>query len=106
MRVLLKPISFEWDKGNVDKNLIKHKVSNQESEQVFINDPKFIFQDSRHSEKEKRYMLWGVTDQERKLAIIFTIRNNLVRVISSRDMHKKERREYEKKVKTNSGIQE
>ena len=96
--VLPDPISFEWDKGNSDKNLKKHKVTNQEAEEVFVNDPKFILSDEKHSsEKETRHMLWGRTNKKRLLTIIFTIRKEKIRIISCRDMHKKERREYEAK---------
>jgi uncharacterized protein len=98
MDILPDPITFEWDKGNTDKNVKKHNVSNQEAEEAFINDPKFILSDEKHSsEKEIRHMLWGATNQKRFITVIFTIRNEKIRIISCRDMHKKERREYESK---------
>lgn len=92
---------FEWDKGNLDKNLDKHNVSNKEAEEVFENQQHFLIEDEKHStESEKRYMLWGLTDNQRKLTIIFTIRNNQIRIISARDMNSKERRQYEE-IKNN-----
>jgi uncharacterized DUF497 family protein len=98
MDILPDPVTFEWDKGNKDKNIKKHNISNQEAEEAFINDPKFIISDEKHSsEKEARHMLWGITNHKRFLTIIFTIREDRIRIISSRDMHKKERREYESK---------
>lgn len=104
MRILPKPIAFIWDEGNIDKNFKSHKVTNKESEEVFRNNPHFLLEDKKHSsEKEKRYMLWGETDHKRKLTIIFTIRENKIRVISARDMHIKERGRYEE-LKTNSSI--
>lgn len=96
IKVFPKVVSFEWDKGNIDKNLKKHDVSNQETEEVFFNKPIVFSEDKKHSTIEKRYMLWGKTNTNRKLTIFFTIRNNRIRVISARDMHKKERGEYEK----------
>ena len=96
IKVLPKVVAFEWDKGNSDKNLKKHDVSNQEAEEVFFNKPIVFSEDKKHSTTEKRYMLWGKTNTNRKLTIFFTIRNNRIRVISARDMHKKERGEYEK----------
>lgn len=104
MRVLPKPVSFEWDKGNIDKNLRKHNVTNKETEEIFKNDPKFLLKDEKHSLLEKRYMLWGITNNKRGLSVFFTLRRNRVRIISARDMHKKERREYEKKVKADSKV--
>ena len=96
IKVFPKVVAFEWDKGNIDKNLKKHSVSNQEAEEVFFNKPIVFSEDKKHSTTERRYMLWGKTNTKRKLTIFFTIRNNKIRVISARDMHKKERGEYEK----------
>lgn len=104
MKILPEPVIFEWDKWNSDKNFIKHKVSNKEAEEVFEKEDKVILVDEKHSYFEQRYMLWGVTVGKRKLAVFFTIRENKVRIISARDMHKKERREYEKNIKVNTKI--
>lgn len=105
MVVLPEPILFEWDKGNIDKNLKKHNVINQEAEEVFSSESVFLFQDEKHTTStEKRHMIWGDTKNGRKLTIIFTIRNNVIRIISARDMNKTERREYEQKVKANTTV--
>lgn len=102
--VLPEPIAFEWDKGNIDKSLTKHDVTNREAEEVCTNRPIFLFEDEKHSAVEKKFMAWGTTNQGRKLAVIFTIRKDKVRIISARNMHKKERKAYEEKVKTNTKI--
>jgi len=96
MKGLPKLIAFEWDKGNSDKNCKKHDVSNQEAEEIFFNRPLKIFVDEKHSISEERFIAHGVANDKRRLTIIFTIRKQKVRVISARDMHKKERGEYEK----------
>jgi len=88
---------FEWNKFNKKKNLIKHKVYYKECEEVFFNKPLIFFQDQKHSLKEKRLGVFGQTNQKRLLTIIFTVRNNQIRVISARDQNKKERRNYEQK---------
>jgi hypothetical protein len=86
---------FEWDEGNRDKNQLKHKVSNGECEEVFFNQPLIILEDKAHSQNEARYAAYGVTDDGRRLIICFTVRKTKLRVISARDMHKKERQFYE-----------
>ncbi|MBN1578690.1 MAG: BrnT family toxin [Chitinispirillaceae bacterium] len=86
---------FQWDDGNSEKNYKKHCVHFTECEQVFFNRPIFVSADVRHSESERRYAALGVTDRNRRLAIVFTIRGNLIRVISARDMDRKERNYYE-----------
>jgi len=85
---------FDWDKGNIDKNWLKHKVSPSECEQIFFNRPIVIQDDIIHSKTEKRFYALGKTDMKRILFIAFTVRNNLIRVISARDMSRKERRVY------------
>jgi len=87
---------FQWDAGNKNKNLAKHQVENWECEQVFFNEPLLVLDDSKHSFTEKRWAAFGLTDIGRYLVIIFTKRGTLLRVISARDMNKKERRFYEK----------
>jgi len=81
---------FEWDSGNEHKNE-KHSVSPTEAEQVFLHEPLVILEDLKHSSAEQRYHALGQTGEGRLLHITFTIRTNKIRVISARDMHKKER---------------
>jgi len=88
---------FQWDRGNIDKNLIKHNVKNWECEQVFFNRPLLVLDDSKHSSSEKRWAAFGKTDIERLLVVIFAKRNNLIRIISARDMNKRERKFYDEK---------
>jgi uncharacterized DUF497 family protein len=42
-------LGFQWDQGNIDKNLIKHKVENWECEQIFFNRPLLVLDDPQHS---------------------------------------------------------
>ncbi|HHS13282.1 MAG TPA: BrnT family toxin [bacterium] len=87
---------FEWDKHNIYKNWEKHRVTPTESEQVFFNQPLILADDAMHSGAEIRFYALGSSDRSRRLFISFTIRNLKIRVISSREMSKKEREEYEK----------
>ena len=61
----------------------------------FFNKPLIIGDDEKHSQNEKRYFTLGQTDNVRLLFIVSTIRENLIRVISARDMNKKEREVYQ-----------
>lgn len=87
---------FNWDDGNARKNE-KHGVSMAEAEQVFFNAPLLMLEDSAHSQQEPRVHALGKTDEGRMLHIAFTLRQTglLIRVISARDMHRKERAVYE-----------
>ena len=104
MKILPKPVRFDWDKGNIDKNLVKHGVTNKEAEEVFGNEPKFIVEDIKHSIVEKRFQLWGVTNKKRRLSVIFAIRGKTIRIISARDVNKKEGKAYEKEIETHTKI--
>jgi uncharacterized DUF497 family protein len=85
---------FDWDEGNRLKNEEKHQVSLGECEQLFFNEPLVILDADARTEAEARYAAFGRTDEDRVLTIIFTIRGPLLRVISARDMSRKERKFY------------
>ena len=91
-----KITGFDWDDGNVAKNEV-HGVSYLECEEVFFGDPLYITPDESHSGAEQRFRVLGQTRNGRLLAVIITLRkqNTLIRVISARDMHRKERKLYE-----------
>jgi len=95
IKKLLKATNFEWDEGNIDKNWIKHGVSPFECEQMFFNQPLVVTDDIKHSEQEQRFYALGRTDANRLLFVVFTVRKNMIRVISARDMSPKERKIYE-----------
>lgn len=90
---------FEWDEGNRTKNWTKHQVSTSECEEVFFNLPLLLANNVKHSQTEKRFYVLGQTNAKRRLFISFTIRSKKIRVISARDMSRKERKIY---AKTNS----
>ena len=94
---LTKITGFDWDEGNARKNE-KHGVSMAEVEQVFFNIPLLVLEDMKHSRMEPRFHALGKTDKVRLLHITFTLRGagEKIRVISARDMHRKERAIYEK----------
>lgn len=88
---------FQWDQGNARKSEDKHGVGQAEAEQVFFNDPLLIKEDAEHSAVEARFHALGLTDVGRKLHVTFTLREEgkLIRIISARDMSRKERAYHE-----------
>ena len=93
---------FDWDGGNSSKNWHLHRVTDAECEEVFSNEPIVIIRDSSHSSLESRYAARGATNLGRRLTVIFTLRNSLIRVISARDMTRREERIYEERIKRDS----
>jgi len=86
---------FEWDEGNIKKNWERHRVSHIECEEIFFNDPIIVRKDMPHSTTEDRCFALGKTDTERLLFVVFALRRARIRIISARDMNRKERRVYE-----------
>jgi uncharacterized DUF497 family protein len=88
---------FDWDVGNARKSVDKHDVSQAEAEQVFFNEPLLTVPDAKHSAIEQRLHALGRTDDRRLLHITFTLRDKdtNIRVISARDMSRKERGYYD-----------
>lgn len=100
MRILPDPILFEWDNWNKDKNWLKHKVSNQGCEEVFLVNRFLLLKDHIHSIIENRYIVLGPNREGKIFTIILTIRKQSIRVISARPATKKERNFYEKNFKS------
>ncbi|MEA2742875.1 MAG: uncharacterized protein QOG25_1246 [Acetobacteraceae bacterium] len=91
---------FQWDEGNGRKSADKHRVSQSEAEEAFSNEPLLVISDTLHSQAEPRYNALGHTDDNRFLHVTFALRDQgcLIRVISARDMNRKERTRYEQEA--------
>ncbi len=90
----IKPVSFEWDAGNRDKSFRKHGVNNAECEEVFFDPHKRLLGPRLHGvgvHREDRYLLIGRTKALRALFVVFTLRHGKIRVVSARDLNRKER---------------
>ncbi|MDX9736232.1 MAG: BrnT family toxin [Thermoanaerobaculia bacterium] len=85
---------FDWDEANAEKNRVSHRVTFWEAEEVFFNEPLLLRPDEAHSRLERRFMALGSTDAGRLLFISFTVRRHLIRVISARDMTRREARTH------------
>lgn len=96
-------IIFEWNKGNLDKSRRKHGITPEEAESVFVDENSIVLPDEKHSIIEKRFAIFGKSDLNRYLYVIFTVRRKKVRIISARRMHGKEVEKYDK-IKKNTKI--
>ena len=95
MDELRRCTGFQWDDGNSEKNWIAHRVTRAECEQVFFGRPIVIARTGGQQQNESRYYALGRTEMRRWLFIVFTVRDDDVRVISARDMSRRERRAYQ-----------
>ncbi len=95
-------VGFDWDEANAAKNWERHRVTPEEAEDLFFHDPFVLRSDVTHSAREKRYIALGRTGKGRRLFVAFTVRRRLIRVISVRDMSRKEVEEYERHEEADS----
>ncbi|OGD92850.1 hypothetical protein A2697_05235 [Candidatus Curtissbacteria bacterium RIFCSPHIGHO2_01_FULL_41_44] len=95
MSLLDDVAGFEWDEANI-AHIARHNVTPEEAEQVFFDTDNALDEDIRHSTIEKRFIIIGKTQNRRLLYQIFTRRGDKIRIISSRDINKKEVNLYEK----------
>jgi uncharacterized DUF497 family protein len=88
-------MNFEWDPDRADSNLEKHGVSFAEASTTFGDPLSVTIPDPRHSEGEERFVLFGMSEQGRLLAVVHTDREGTTRIISARLMTRHEREQYE-----------
>ncbi len=88
-------MEFEWDPKKADINLRKHGVSFQEATTVFGDTLSITVFDSEHSIEEKRYIIVGRSHRDRLLMVLYTERDDRIRIISTRSLTRKERKTYE-----------
>ena len=98
MKLFREPIKFEWDKGNQNKNLLKHQVTDEECEEIFFDPFKRVLKDIIHSKRETRYLLIGQSKKQKVLFVVFTLRRDKIRIISARRLNRKESNLYEKRT--------
>ncbi|MCC3404412.1 MAG: BrnT family toxin [Microcoleus sp. PH2017_29_MFU_D_A] len=88
-------MNFEWDENKAARNLSKHGVSFEEAKTVF-DDPLYVdFYDPDHSDEEDRYIIVGESRRGRLLIVSYTERGKTIRLISAREVTRKEREVYE-----------
>jgi hypothetical protein len=87
---LLQPASFEWDNRKSNSNLAKHGIDFEDASQVFY-EPILLRRSDRNN--EERWVAVGFLEG-RSVAVIFTRRANVVRIISARRARKDEERAY------------
>jgi uncharacterized DUF497 family protein len=81
------------------RNLSKHRVSFTEAARIFRDSLAYTYVDSVHSGSEHRYILIGLSDQDRILVVAHATRGEVVRIISARKATRRERRSYEEASK-------
>jgi len=88
-------MEFEWDPVKARDNETKHGVSFLEATEVFADNLSSSSPDPDHSVEEERFVIFGKTLGDRHLVVAFTERGGRLRIISARQMTRRERQAYE-----------
>ena len=88
-------MEFEWDREKAHSNERKHGVMFKEATEVFADELSSTVADPDHSIGEERYVIFGRTFHERHVVVAFAERDDRIRIISAREMTRRERRAYE-----------
>ncbi len=92
-------MQFEWDEEKAEINLKKHKVGFREAKSVFGDPFSITIDDPDHSKEEQRFIDIGISASGKLLVIVYTERENKIRIISCRKATPTERRKYEEQIK-------
>jgi len=75
-------MTFEWDALKNSENILKHGVSFEEAQMVFLDEKRVIRNDIAHSQEEKREFCIGDTGFG-VATVRFTNRNGNIRIIGA-----------------------
>ena len=89
---------FEWDEKKARRNFGKHSVGFEEAATVFADPLFLIFADDEHSATEPRYVIMARSSAKRLLVVVYTPRNESIRIISARAATRGERKVYEEET--------
>lgn len=92
----MNKLSFEWDIHKAATNATKHGVSFEEAETVFYDENALVIDDPDHSQTEDRFIIMGISKQERMLVVVHCFRRQgtSIRIISARRAGTKEQQPY------------
>lgn len=84
---------FEWDDVKAASNLAKHGISFEDAALAFSDPFAIDFYDMRFDYDEERSNLYGMVEG-RLLVVSYTMRDDVIRIISARGAESHEQRQY------------
>ena len=92
----MSQIRFEWDSQKAASNEKKHGISFEEAQSVFFDEQALLLEDPQPRHEEERFILLGLSASLRLLVVVHALRErDVIRIISARKATRKEKREYE-----------
>jgi len=90
-------MEFIWDPNKAESNVRRHGVSFHEAATVFGDPLSTTVPDPDHSIEEERYIIIGTSHRGRLLIVAHAEQGNRIRIISARELTRRERRQYEER---------
>ncbi len=87
-------MNFEWDEAKSDSCYQMRGFDFAYAAHAFLDPQRVISEDTRHSYGEDRYQLMGLIER-RLFVVVYTLRNESIRIISARKANQREVRHYE-----------
>ncbi len=88
-------LKFEWNPNKAKKNIQKHRISFDEAATVFSDPLSMTYDDPDHSYNENRYIIIGLSSLGNLLFVSHVEIRNIIKIISARQLTRKERKQYE-----------
>ncbi len=86
-------MTYQWDSDKAATNLRKHGIDFADAVSVFSDDLAITISDERFD--EERFITVGIDAFGRVLVVVYTWRDNEIRLISARKATRNERKQYE-----------
>jgi uncharacterized DUF497 family protein len=90
-------VKFEWDERKNKINIEKHGIDFRDAQDIF-QSRRLSFEDKRKEYREKRILTVGLIGKS-VCVVVYTIRDNAIRLISARKANERERRRYYERTK-------
>ena len=91
-------MKVEWDPQKAKDNIDRHGIHFSDAEPVLF-DPYALTREDTDSEDEERYLSVGMDALLRILVVVYTYRDENIRLISARPATRKERKAYERGIR-------
>jgi uncharacterized protein len=88
-------MEFQWDPDTAASNLDKHGIAFSEAATVFGDPQAITYHDREHSDHDDRFITFGTTASGRLVVVVHVDRNDRTRIVSARDLTRRERKQYE-----------
>jgi uncharacterized DUF497 family protein len=89
---------FEWDDAKAADNARKHRVAFNEARTAFEDELAIDAPDEDHPAIEERRVLVGLFQRLRLLTVVYTARNEKIRLITARRSTRTEKARYARQI--------